>query len=222
MRKSRDGDLAYLADLPPDQARARCMVQRSSRFGNGPSWSRRGGEPSAFPIKLPQLNPFREIGDFRPPCHLKCQSKITVARLGCILVRTKPSWCRWPTTMSGFASLVPWGLAISNKRTPSGARVASGFHLIITVSSGSCRIPTAREYACSGIPGRGTLLGGGRPNALRCRCVPPGKGLREPETGRHFCPAVRRHRQQRPEVPLRPAQMSGKAGGFSRDHKKPN
>src|SRR5271169_351447 len=50
----------------------------------------------------------------------------------------------------------------------------------------------------------------------------PYKGLREPETGRHFAPAIRRHPQQRPEVPLRPARMSRKAGDFSRDRRKPH
>jgi DHA2 family multidrug resistance protein len=36
-----------------------------------------------------------------------------------------------------------------------------------------------------------------------------------PETGRHFAPAFRRHPQQRPETPLRPARMSRQTVGVS-------
>jgi hypothetical protein len=48
----------------------------------------------------------------------------------------------------------------------------------------------------------------------------PGKGLREPETGRHFAPAIRRNPQQRPETPLSSAPKSRNTGGFSRDRRK--
>jgi hypothetical protein len=56
---------------------------------------------------------------------------------------------------------------------------------------------------------------------MRTPLCPVG-GLREPETGRHFAPAIRRHPEQRPEVPLPPARMSRKTGGFSRDRRKPH